>query len=187
MEELTADEPIGEIAKRLGVDEPEVRKIVDDLGTLKGPAWGLASDNRDHFDRLRNWTKRGLEILQKMPAHVLYEIFASEVSKTLDTLDDETLNRLDQYLVALENLHDRCDQLITAWKPGVHGGFGWREHQAAIAAYLLLEKHGKPITQSKDGDFFVITGLLFRAAWGGPVKDMRRACEAALSAPIRTK
>jgi hypothetical protein len=188
MKKRTAGGFIHQIAERLDIDEQEVRKIVNSLRKYKGPLWGLTVDNRDHFTDLRNWAQRGLEILQKMPDHVLFAIFASEVSETLDTMPDEAHHRLNEYLIALGNIHDRCDQLIALWKPGVRGGFRWREHKAAIEAGLLLVKHGKPIKKSKDGDFYVVAGLLFQAAWGEPAKEMRRACEAVLRAvPIRTK
>jgi hypothetical protein len=180
-----ANDFIDEIVGKLGADEGEIRQIVADLRAFKRSTWGNSSENLEHFNTLRRRIERVQAALRVMPPHVRFMMFAPEDSETLDTMTEEAEAELAKFTGLLEKLHARCDTNIVA-KPGVHGNSGFRERRAAVEARLLLERYGKPVTLSETSLFNEIAGLLFQAA-GGFEKDMKRACEAALSAPIRTE
>jgi hypothetical protein len=180
------DDFVDEVVDKLGADEGEVRQIVAALRALERPTWGNSSENLEHFNTLRRRIERVQAALRVMPDYVRFMMFVPEDSETLDTMAEEAELELAKFTGLLEKLHARCDTNIVA-KPGVHGNSGFREHQAAIEARLLLERHGKPVTLSETSLYNEITDLLCRAAWGGPVRDRKQACKAVLSAPIRTE
>jgi hypothetical protein len=182
----STDDFVGEVVEKLDVEEAKVRQIVTDLQAIERPSWGNSTENLEHFKTLRTRIERLQTALRAMPDYVRFMTFAPENSETLDTMQEEALGQLEDFTATLGRLRTRCDKNIAA-KPGVHGNFHPREHQAAIEARLLMEQAGMPVTRSETSLFNDITDLLCRAAWGGPVKDRKQACNAALSAPIRTE
>lgn len=180
-----ANDFIDEIVGKLGADEGEIRQIVAALRAFERPTWGNVAENLEHFKTFSRRIERLQAELRVIPSHVRFAIFAPEESETIDTMAEEALAQLEAFTATLVRLRTRCVRNAAA-KPGMHGNSGFRERQAAVEARLLLERYGKPVTLSETSLFNEIAGLLFQAA-GGPEKDMKRACEAALSAPIRTE
>jgi hypothetical protein len=180
---------IADIVKERGnlAIEEFIRALMAGFGLLEPPSNRKANSN--YAQALLEWIDQGEKLLSDAPRGFnALTLFAEEERETYDAIMQKRWDaiygmtqRADtrwNYLVELlAKLRAHCDRIVRL-QLGRHGGTGYQQERAALAAALLMKRCGLPLTYSNAGsEYCRVASEFYEEMTGQSEQDIRRACE----------